>query len=343
MFNQIYIIPYNIVFLGDFMRLWKLRLAMLVTVTLIIGLSTLALAFILDIMGVRNIFMLTVLVIVFNLAQWLFAPYLIDVFYNVKEADQYFYRKIHDMLIRLSQRAGISTPKLMIADIPIPNAFAYGSPLTGNRIAVTRGLLNVLNDEEIEAVLGHELGHLKHKDVQVMMLASVLPSLFYILGRSLIFSSYFSDRSEEDRGGATILILGFISMIIYFILSLFVLHLSRLREYYADSFSVQIAPTPREGARNLMNALVKIIKCTHTLKSQGAPLRVLGFKELFISDPDAVDNEIIAISKFTKEDITVSDMLNKKITLADKIIEIFSTHPNIVNRLKALYEYVKES
>ncbi|MCD6564298.1 MAG: M48 family metalloprotease [Thermoproteales archaeon] len=325
------------------MSIWKLRIAMLVTLTFIIGLSTLALTFILNFLGISNIIVLLSTVIAFNVLQWLIAPYLIDLFYNVKEIDQNSMPEIHDILRKLSQKAGIKTPKLMLANIPIPNAFAYGSPLTGNRVAITRGLLNVLNKNEIEAVIGHELGHLKHKDVQIMMLASVLPSLFYILGRSLIFSSYFGGRDEEDRGSASILIIGFLSMIIYFILSLFVLHLSRIREYYADNFSVNLSSTRKDGARNLMSALAKIVRYTGILKNKGATIKTLGFKELFIADPDITEKEIREASKFIGEDRFINEILNKRITFADKIMEIFSTHPNIVNRFKALYSYITES
>ncbi len=323
------------------MNIWKLKLAMLATLTFIIGVSTLALTFILNIMGVTNIIVLIFMVILFNIGQWLIAPYLIDMFYNVREANNTLPR-IHEILTNLSRKAGIKTPKLMLADIPIPNAFAYGSPLTGHRVAVTRGLVERLNEKEIEAVLGHELGHLKHRDVQIMMLASVLPSLFYILGRSLIFSSYFGSRDEEDKGGLSLMLLGFLSMIIYFVLSLFVLYLSRIREYYADNFSVHLASTPREGARNLMSALAKIVKHTSYIKSRGGNIGVMGFKELFITDPDISKEEIQQVSEFMNEDMAIEEILSKKVTLADKIIEIFSTHPNIVNRFKALYEYTKE-
>ena len=176
-----------------------------------------------------------------------------------------------------------------------------------------------------------------------MMLASVLPSLFYILGRSLIFSSYFGGRDEEDRGSASILIIGFLSMIIYFILSLFVLHLSRIREYYADNFSVNLSSTRKDGARNLMSALAKIVRYTGILKNKGATIKTLGFKELFIADPDITEKEIREASKFIGEDRFINEILNKRITFADKIMEIFSTHPNIVNRFQALYSYITES
>ena len=108
----------------------------------------------------------------------------------------------------------------MLAQIPIPNAFAYGSPLTGNRVAVTQGLLKSLNEGEVEAVIGHELGHLKHRDVQVMMVVSFLPALFYYLGFSLMLSGMYRGR-RNDSGGSALIGIGF--MIFSWILNLFII------------------------------------------------------------------------------------------------------------------------
>jgi len=73
------------------------------------------------------------------------------------------------MVERVAQAAHVKKPRIMYSPITAPNAFAYGSPLGGSRVCITQGLLDNLKDDEIEAVLGHELGHLKHRDVQIMM------------------------------------------------------------------------------------------------------------------------------------------------------------------------------
>ena len=316
-------------------NVWKLRTAMLGTLALIIGFSTLLITVLLSITGTFSLTSLLVFVITLNLAQWLVAPYIIEGLYGVKEADPESYRELHAMLESLSSKAGIRKPKLMIAETPVPNAFAYGSPLSGPRVAVTRGLLNNLSNEEIEAVLGHELGHLKHRDVQLMMFASVLPSLFYILSRYFFFAGY-----EEERRGDVIAI-SLISLAAYYVLSLFTLYLSRLREYYADFFSVQIAPNPREGSRRLMNALAKIVLSTSKLKTSGMKLGIMGFKELLIADPDSAETEASALSSTYGIDEGVRRLLKRKLTLAERLIELFSTHPNIVKRLKALEELAR--
>ncbi|MCP8316709.1 MAG: M48 family metalloprotease, partial [archaeon] len=173
------------------MSLLKLRLSIIGTLAFLIGLSTLFFTVILSLVGTLDIVLLISLVVAFNLVQWLIAPYLIDAMYKVKAISKNDNPKLYGMVEKLSRRANIKMPKVMIAKIPIPNAFAYGSPIAGRRVAVTETLLKTLEDEEVEAVIGHELGHLKHRDVQIMMFASVLPAIFYFIAYSFMLSAWF--------------------------------------------------------------------------------------------------------------------------------------------------------
>jgi len=326
------------------MGLWKLRLSMYGTLALIIMLSTLFFAIILTLIGASNILLLATFVVIFNILQWLYAPKIIDSIYHTKEISPNDNPKLYNTVKRLSEKMGLKMPKLMIARIPIPNAFAYGSPLTGPRVAVTSELLRVLEDEEVEAVIGHELGHLKHRDVQIMMFVSVLPAIFYFLGYSLMLSGWFGGYRGRNNVGY-MMIVGFICLIIYWILSLFVLGLSRYREYYADRRS---ATTVEDGARKLSEALAKIVHHTSKVKSFYAEKNIgaLGaFKSLFISDPDRAETDIINLStlRHLTDQQLVNRILSRKITFADRLIELFSSHPNIVKRLKALKEIEEKS
>jgi heat shock protein HtpX len=308
---------------------------MLGTLAIIIGLSTLFFTAVLWWIGV-DLILMPIFVIAFSFIQWLIAPYLIDAMYRVREVSQSEKPKLHEMIENLSQKSGIKKPRVMVANMPIPNAFAYGSPIAGTRVAVTSELLNTLDEEEVEAVVGHELGHLKHRDVQVMMFVSILPAIFSYLGYSMLWSSY---RGRDDRGSGGAAAIAALSMLMYFVLTLFTLHLSRLREYFADRHSASIVD---EGPRKLSEGLAKIVDYTRRVKQTRRNVGTAGsFKALFISDPDRAELDSAAISRVVgirSDQRLVEDILRKDVTAADRFAELFSTHPNIVKRLKALQE-----
>ena len=320
------------------MNVWKLRLSMAGTLALIFGLSTLVFAVVMSLTGVFDLLTLGVLVVAFNIIQWLISPYLVGAIYRVRELPENENPQLHQMVENLSQKSKISKPKLMLAQIPLPNAFAYGSPLTGNRVAVTQGLLTSLNDGEVEAVIGHELGHLKHRDVQVMMVVSFLPALFYYIGFSLMLSSGYRGRRDEG-GGSALIGIGF--MAFSWILNLFILYLSRMREYFADRHSVSVVDN---GAQKLSTGLAKIVNTSRNISNakkvkQDKP-NASAFKALFITDPAravADSAELAALNASTDQKL-VQEILSKELTFADKLIEALSTHPNIVKRLRALQE-----
>ena len=308
------------------------------TLAIIFGLSTLVFTVIMSLAGVFNILTLAIVVVSFNIIQWLISPYLIGAIYRVRELPENENPQLHQMVENISKKSQISKPKLMLSKIPLPNAFAYGSPLTGNRVAVTQGLLKSLNDDEVEAVLGHELGHLRHRDVQVMMVVSFLPALFYYIGFSLMLSGMYRGR-RDDSGGAAIIGIGF--MIFSWVLNLFTLYLSRLREYYADRHSVSVVDN---GAQKLSTGLAKIVNTSRKVndahKAQQKKPNSSAFKALFISDPDraSADSAELAAMNVQSDQKLVRDIISQKLTFADKLAEALSTHPNIVKRLRALQE-----
>jgi heat shock protein HtpX len=308
---------------------------MLGTVAVIIGLSTLFFTFILSLSGF-DLLLLVLVVPIINILQWLLAPYIIDAIYRVKEVNQSENPKLYQMVDNLRRKSKIKMPRVMKANIPIPNAFAYGSPIAGTRVAVTTGLLDNLEPEEVEAVIGHELGHIKHKDVQVMMFVSILPAILYYIGYSMLLSSMY--RRREDRGSAAGII-GIASLVLYWILTMFTLYLSRLREYFADQHSASIVV---EGPRKLSEGLAKIVSSSQRIKKRDRSIGSLSsFKALFITDPDRAQTDTKFISQMhgrISDSQLVEDVLKRKVTGVDKLLELFSTHPNIVKRLQALQE-----
>jgi heat shock protein HtpX len=274
----------------------------------------------------------------FNIVLWLISPYMIDAMYHVRAMSATEEPKLHEAVDDLSKKSNISTPRLMLAQIPIPNAFAYGSPIAGTRIAVTDGLLKTLDQGEVEAVVGHELGHLRHRDVQVMMFVSLLPAMAYYIGYSLMLSGMLGGNQKNQSNGA---VLGVVFMAFSWIMNLFILDLSRLREYYADRHSASIVDN---GSQKLSTGLAKIVNASKNMDRMGRTRQqtknLNAFKALFITDPDRanIDSAELSAMPVANSQKLVQEILSKKLTTADRISEIFSTHPNIVKRLKALQE-----
>jgi heat shock protein HtpX len=307
---------------------------MIATLAMIIGLSTLVFTVVLFLFSSLDLVTLGILVVAFNIGQWLLSPYLIGALYHTRPLAANENPQLHQMVEELSRKSGIKTPKLMLAQVPIPNAFAYGSPIAGNRVAVTDGILKTLNPGEIEAVLGHELGHLKHRDVQAMMFVSLMPALFTYIGYSLLFSGMMGNRKNQGGGAA----LGIAFVAFSYVLTMFTLYLSRLREYYADRHSASVV---QGGAQKLSTGLAKIVSATKNMGRQRRGRQSMNsFKALFITDPDhaEVDSASLSAMGAGGDERLVQEILSRRLTTADKITEIFSTHPNIIKRLRALQE-----
>jgi len=308
------------------------------TLALIVGLSTLFFTVILSLTGTFDLLTLGILVGAFSVVQWLISPYIIDALYHVRAMSATEQPQLHEAIDDLSKKSNMSKPRLMLAQIPIPNAFAYGSPIAGTRIAVTDGLLKTLDQGEVEAVVGHELGHLRHRDVQVMMFVSLLPAVAYYIGYSLMLSGMFGGNQKNQGSGA---MLGIVFMAFSWIMNLFILYFSRLREYYADRHSASIVDG---GSQKLSTGLAKIVSATKNMGRMGRTRQqtknLNAFKALFITDPDRanVDSAELSTMSVAGSQKLVQEILSKKLTTADRILEIFSTHPNIVKRLKALQE-----
>ena len=323
------------------MNAWKLKFSMAGTLAIIFGLTTLVFTVILTWAGIGfDLLTIGVLVVVLNVAQWLLSPFLVGAIYKVKALPESENPKLHQMVDDLSKKSGISKPKLMLSQIPLPNAFAYGSPLTGNRVAVTQGLLQNLDEGEVEAVIGHELGHLKHRDVQVMMVVSFLPALFYYIGYSMMLSGMFGGSTDrKNGGGGNNALFGIAFMAFSWVLTLFTLYLSRLREYYADRHSALVV---ENGAQKLSTGLVTIVQES---KRVGKPNKDekknnSSYKALFIADPDRsiADSAELNANHITNKQDLLRETLAKQPTSVDKFAEVFSTHPNIIKRLRVLQE-----
>lgn len=224
-----------------------------------------------------------------SLISWLISPALINISYGCKHDPEL--QKIVD---RVAMRAGIDPPKAMVADIAIPNAFAYSSPLMGRYVAVTRGLLNtVRSPDELEAVIGHELGHHKHRDNSIMLIFGMFPSFIYFLGRFLMFAGMtagmYRDGGSDDRrsqsGGFLLVLIGIALIVVSIIIQIAVLALSRMREYYADAHGAKVtSPNAMISALQSLDRYYSVNKRAFT-RLEGSKIKALfiyAFAEPFI-------------------------------------------------------------
>jgi len=247
----------------------------------------------------------------------------------------------------LADKSGISMPKLAIVPDKTPNAFVFGRTASDTTLAVHEGLLRNLNEDEVKSVIGHELGHIKHKDYIVMTVVSALPLIAYLVARSTWTVARFSGSSrkrEESEMRAALFAVGIISYIVYIISLLCVMRLSRLREHYADAYSAYITGAPR----NLESALAKI---TYGLSLSPKPPS--GARAFYIEDPAMAKQEIQPIME-KKEEYD----LNKDGVLDERELELamekeaksawvrmntwFATHPPTFKRILLLREIEEE-
>ncbi|MCK4665827.1 M48 family metalloprotease [Candidatus Dependentiae bacterium] len=197
-----------------------------------------------------------------NVLTWLLGPYISDIiykifykikFYNYEEIKQYPYAQF---IKKVCDKHNIKTPKIGIINDQNPTAFTYGSASFNARVVVTEGLFKFLNEQELNAVVAHELGHIVNKDFIVMSIASTLLSILYEL--YVIFTETrnrsSSSSSSSENGKSYFFFIGLVSLIFYWIGTYFVLYLSRLREYYADEFSAKETGDPNI----LSSALIKV-------------------------------------------------------------------------------------
>jgi heat shock protein HtpX len=323
------------------MSLMKLKLSMYSTIALVIGLSTLILTAIFYVVTPTTdvaviIWGSLLFIVIIHIIQWLLGPKIIEAVYRVRPVgveDSWLVEAVR----RIAEASGLSrVPKVMIANVDIPNAFAYGNVLTGYKVAVTKGLINNLPRDEVEAVLAHEVGHIRHKDVEVMMVISILPALIYWLGQVLIrygFISSIAGGRRNERGSQSLLLagMGFGLVVISFIFNLFVLYLSRLREYYSDSHAATTVPG---GALKLQRALARIIVVSEGLRRVGSRsiTEVSKFKALLITDPELR----VGGRRFHNIDEVVEYIKSLKSLTP---LEIFSTHPDPAKRLRFLDKF----
>src|SRR5216683_1120486 len=233
---------------------------------------------------------------------------MIDALTGGREVQRAEAPRLYNILENLSISRGITMPKLKVMESDALNAFATGMSAKRYSITVTTGLLDRLNDAEIESVLGHELTHIRNGDVRMMIVAVIIAGVVSFFAE-LIFRLWFyngfsfrSSRSDERRGGgagiAVLIAIGLI--VVAYVLSFLIrLALSRSREFLADAGSVELTKNPDA----MISALRKIEGRGELPGATSAVMEMCvdnpreGFGELFDTHP-SVERRITALVKF---------------------------------------------
>lgn len=213
--------------------------------------------------------------------------------FKAKEVSEAEAPQLHRIVDELAAEAGIPKPKVYISNINVPNAFATGRSPKHGAVAVTKGLLDLLDQNEIKGVLGHEIAHIAHRDILISSLAAVIASAISMLARLAYFANIFG--GDRDGGGIGNLLATLIMIILTPILAMIIqLAISRTREYAADEKGAKLARNPIYLANALkkMDAFAKAKPATEQDINPSAthmliinPFKKGGLQALFSTHP----------------------------------------------------------
>jgi len=309
------------------MRLWFLFAAMFAIVYAMLVVAAAAI-------GLHNFSFYIFLAVGMLGFQYMIGPKIVELSMRIRYVDESAAPDLHRMVDELAQAAGIPKPRIGVARVSMPNAFAFGRGVRDGRVCVTEGIMRLLTAEELRAVLGHEIAHLKNRDVLTIMMLSIVPMVLWYLAWNLMFS-------RRSRDGTNLALVGLGAFLLYFITNLLVLYGSRIREYYADRGSVKLGNKPHA----LASALYKLVYGSARASKESLK-QVEGCKAFFASDPSRARSEFSQLKEIDQDldgtidadEIAALRSKRPVISTTDKMMELLSTHPNMLKRIKRLSE-----
>src|SRR5256885_4477075 len=223
------------------------------TTFLLTGL-TLLLMFIGRVFGGQNGMLIALIfAAVMNFVSYFYSDKIALAMYRAKPVTREELPRAYQIVERLTQKIGLPMPKMYVIPTDSPNAFATGRNPAHASVAVTQGILNLLDDEELEGVLAHELGHVRNRDILISSVAATIAGAITFLARSAMWAGMFGgygDRSDRERGGGGMV--GVLMMILAPIAALLIqMAVSRSREYEADHTGANTTGNPYALARAL--------------------------------------------------------------------------------------------
>lgn len=252
---------------------------------------------------------ITIIASLMILAQWYFSDKIVLWSSGAKVVTRDQFPKLHDMVERIVARNNLPKPKIAVINTNMPNAFATGKGRKSSVVAVTTGLMDILDDpEELESVIAHELTHIRNRDVLVLTLASVFSTVAAYLMQFGFYGGLYGGGmgyGRDRNSGGTMIIVIVVSVLVWVISFLIIRAISRYREFSADRGAAQMTGKPVK----LANALMKISGSMRRVPTKDLR-QVEGLNAFFI---------IPAISGST-------------------ISNLFSTHPPVEKRVQKLME-----
>lgn len=253
--------------------------------------------------GRQGLYIGLMLAAVMNFAGYFFSDKIALSMYSARSVTESengeVYRRIAPIIQNLCHRMGLPMPRLWLIAEDSPNAFATGRNPTHASVAVTAGLLQLMNDREIEGVVAHELGHVKNRDILISSVAATLAAAITMLARLAFF--FGGRRDDEDEGGGA---LGMIFMLVLGPIAAMLIQMaiSRTREFSADAASAQYTGNPNE----LISALGKLETWSKRIPMDASPATA----HMFIIKPFS----------------------------GQSLMRLFSTHPSTEARIARLRE-----
>ncbi len=238
--------------------------------------------------------------VIMNFGAYWFSDKVVLKMYSARQVEPSEAPGLYQMVERLAQKSGLPTPRVYVIPQDQPNAFATGRNPEHAVVAVTQGILRLMNDEELEGVLAHELGHVKNRDILISSIAATLAGAIMMLGSMARWGAIFGGFGRDDDEGGGIFGLLFMMILAPLAAVLIQMAISRTREYHADATAAEMTGSPY----GLAHALEKLGKATQRIPMKANPSTA----HMFIVNP-----------------------------LSGKaMMKLFSTHPPLEERIQRL-------
>ena len=261
---------------------------------------------------INHSFIMTAPFIIFGVIIWFTIAWfshssMINAATNSKPLARNENKRVYNLVENLCISAGMTMPKVNVIEDDSLNAFASGIDSKTFSVSLSRGIINKLNDEELEAVIAHELTHIKNRDVRLLIISIVFVGIFAFISETLLRSMRFGRMGRGKKEGAGIVIVLLLALVGYLIASLFRFALSRKREYLADAGSAELTRRPLA----LASALRKV----------------------------AADPTIEAVKRKDVAQMFIENPQVKEKKSSFSLTSIFATHPPISKRIQLLEQF----